>query len=147
MHAAAVVVIDPQFQNRTQVCLGQRNQSVQTFPSNRADDALADRIAYRAARWSFQDSDLEPANRLIEMFGKDAVAIVNQEFVPVFVPDRLTQLLQRPSGTRMRCDVAMDQTTAAMLEHYEHIQQAKRCGDSDEEVAGNDSLGVQAQKG
>ena len=78
---------------------------------------------------------------------EDAVAIVNQEFVLVFVPERLAQLLQGPGRTRMGCDVAMDQTAAAMLEHYEHVQQAKRCGDSDEEVAGNDSLGVQAQKG
>jgi hypothetical protein len=55
------------------------------------------------------------------MAREDAVAIVNQEFVPVLVPDGLTQLLQRPGGTRMRRDVAMDQTTAAMLDHHEHL--------------------------
>jgi hypothetical protein len=42
------------------------------------------------------------------MLRKDAVAIVNQESVSIFIPDRFTQLLQRPSGTRMGCDVAMD---------------------------------------
>ena len=81
------------------------------------------------------------------MAREDAVAIVNQEFVPALVPDGLTQLLQRPGGTRMRRDVAMDQTTAAMLDHHEHVQQPKRRGDGDEEIAGNESLGVHAQEG
>src|SRR5271167_247154 len=56
------------------------------------------------------------------MVRKDAVAIVIQESVWIFIPDRLPQLLQRPSRIRMGCDVEMDQTTAAMLDHYEHIQ-------------------------
>jgi hypothetical protein len=81
------------------------------------------------------------------MAREDAVAIVNQEFVSVFAPDGLTQLLQRPGGTRMRRDVAMDKTTAAMLDHHEHVQQPKRRGDGDKEIAGNESLGVQAQEG
>src|SRR5450631_4113028 len=75
------------------------------------------------------------------MLREDAVAIVNQEFVPLFAPDGLTQLLQRPGGTRMRCDVAMDQAATVMLDHHEHVQQSKRCGDGDEEIAGNESPG------
>jgi len=78
------------------------------------------------------------------MMREDAVAIVNQEFVSLFGPDGLTQLLQRPGGTRMRYDVAMDQAATAMLDHHEHVQQSKRRGDGDEEIAGNESLGVQA---
>ena len=81
------------------------------------------------------------------MVCEDAVAIVNQELVPVFAPNRLTQLLQHPRGTRMRCDVAMDQTTVAMLDHHEHVQQSQRRGDGDEEIAGNESRGVQTEKG
>jgi hypothetical protein len=87
------------------------------------------------------------SDRLVEMVCEDAVAIVNQELVPVFAPDRLTQLLQHPGGTRMRCDVAMDQTTVAMLDHHERVQQSQRRGDGDEEIAGNESLGVQTEKG
>src|SRR5450631_3161628 len=81
------------------------------------------------------------------MVREDAVAIVNQEFVSVFAPDGLTQLLQRPGGTRMRRDVAMDKTTAAMLDHHEHVQQPKRRGDGDKEIAGNESLRAHAQEG
>jgi hypothetical protein len=57
---------------------------------------------------------MEMIHSAIEEFLKvceDAVAIVNQELVPAFAVDGLTQLLQRPCGTRMRRDVAIDQTT------------------------------------
>ena len=37
--------------------------------------------------------------------------------------------------------------TAAMLNHHENVQQAKRRGDSDEKIACYDPLGVQAQEG
>jgi hypothetical protein len=36
--------------------------------------------------------------------------------VSIFVSDSLTQLLQRPGSARVSRDVAVDQTTAAMLE-------------------------------
>jgi hypothetical protein len=55
--------------------------------------------------------------------------------------------LQRPGGTRTRGDVAMDQTTAAMLDRNEHVQQAKLRGDGDEKIPCNDSRGVQTEKG
>jgi hypothetical protein len=45
---------------------------------------------------------------------------VNQELVPVFVPDSLAQLLQRSRGTQMGRDVAVDQSTAAMLDYHNH---------------------------
>ena len=44
-------------------------------------------------------------------------------------------------------DVAMDQAPAVMLDHNKHVQQTKGRGYRNEEIAGNDSLGVQAQEG
>ncbi len=40
MRSTAVVMFDPRFQNRSQVCLGQWNQPVETLSSNRPDHAL-----------------------------------------------------------------------------------------------------------
>ena len=72
---------------------------------------------------------------------------MKQVFVPVLQPNRLAQLLQRP-GRIWRCgDVAMDQAPAAVLNHDEHVQLAKRCSHGDEEIARYDPLGVQAQEG
>jgi hypothetical protein len=41
----------------------------------------------------------------------------------------------------------MNQATAVVLDHNKHIQQTKGRGYSNEEIAGNDSLSVQAQEG
>src|ERR1035438_10623113 len=71
---------------------------------------------------------------------------MKQVFVPLLQSNRLAQLLQRPGRTRMSSDVAMDQTAAAMFNHDEYVQQAKRGGDGDEEIARNEPLGVHAQE-
>ena len=65
-------------------------------------------------------------------------------YVLLFESDRLAQLLQRPSGTWMGGDVAMDQAPAVVLDDDKHIQQTKGRGHRDEEIAGNDPLSVQA---
>jgi hypothetical protein len=46
----------------------------------------------------------------------------------------------------MSRDIAVNQTTAAMLDHNKHIQQSECRGNGDEEIARNDSLGVQTQE-
>src|ERR1022692_5106965 len=147
MGSSAIVVGDPGFEDKPKVGLAQRNQPAQAPPANRANSALANGIRLWAARRGLQYLDSERADRLVEMFCKNTIAIMNQKFVSHSIPDRLTQLLQAPVGTRMSCNVAMDQASVAVLDHHEHVQQAKRCGHRDKEIAGNDSLGVQSEKG
>jgi hypothetical protein len=55
------------------------------------------------------------------VFGENTVAVVKQIFVLAFESDRLAQLLHRPSSSRMRGDVAMDEAPAAMFDHHEHV--------------------------
>jgi hypothetical protein len=43
-------------------------------------------------------------------------------------------------------DVAMDQTSATVLDHHEHVEQSERGRHDQEEIAGNDALGMQAQE-
>jgi hypothetical protein len=81
------------------------------------------------------------------VFGKNAIAIVKQVFVSLLEPDGLTQLLQCPSGTGMGGDVAMDQATAAVLDHDKHVQQTKGRRHRHEEIAGSNPLGMKAQEG
>jgi hypothetical protein len=77
---------------------------------------------------------------------KNAIAIVKQVFVSLFESDGLTQLLQRPGGTWMDSDVAMDQAPTVVLDHNKDVKQTKGRGYRNEEIAGNDSLSVQAQE-
>jgi len=79
------------------------------------------------------------------MAREDAVTIMKQEFVLVWVPDHLPQLLQGPGRRRLRGDIAMNQAAAAVLDDHEYVQLAKRHRNCDEPVTGNDSLSVQAQ--
>ena len=44
----------------------------------------------------------------------------------------------------MSCHVAVDQTTASMLDDYEHVQHAEARCDGEAEITGEDSSGVQA---
>ena len=73
-------------------------------------------------------SDSEPSYRLVEVLGKNAIAIVKQVFVAFFESDGLAQLLQSPSGTGMGGDVAMNQAPALVLDHHKHVQQSKGRG-------------------
>lgn len=126
---------------------GRRDQPIQALAPNGADDALADRIGLRAARRRLQHRDSESGHGFVEVIGEDAVAIVQQVMVSLLEADSLAQLLQRPSGRRMRRDVAMNQTTTAVLDNNEYLEQSERGGHDDQEVAGDDSLCVQAQEG
>ena len=80
------------------------------------------------------------------MIGEDTVAIVKQVFIPALRSNCLTQLLQRPGGTRMGGDIAMDQSAAAVLDHHKHVQESESRSDGDEEITRNDPLRVQARK-
>jgi len=80
------------------------------------------------------------------MIGEDTVAIAKREFVPILQSNCLKQLLQRPGGTRMGGSIAMDQSAAAVLDHHKHVQGSESGSDGDEEIRGNDPLGVQAQE-
>jgi hypothetical protein len=110
------------------VRLGEWNQPVQTLPSNGPDDALTDRVGHRALRRGLQYSHPEPTDRLVQMSRKDAVAIMDQVFVSVLIPHRLSQLLARPARARVGRHVAVNQPTASMFDHHEHIQQSERAG-------------------
>jgi len=78
------------------------------------------------------------------MARKDTVAIVYEESVPLFVPNCVTQLLQRPRGAGMRGDITMNEPTTVMLNHNKDIQQTKGCCYDNEEIAGYGSPCVQA---
>ena len=65
---------------------------------------------------------------------------MNQVPVSSIVPERIAQLLARPARTRVRCDVAVNQSPRLMLDDYEHVQETKRARYGNEEVAGDDGL-------
>ena len=146
MRAPGVVMANPRLQHGPQMRFSQGNQPIEALPANGPDHSFANRIGLWTSRWRFQYRDAELRDRLVKMVREDTITIMQQVFVTVLKSNGLTQLLQRPGSTRMRCDVAMDQPPAAVLDHHEDVQQPKRGGDGDQEIAGNDPLGMQAQE-
>jgi hypothetical protein len=71
------------------------------------------------------------------VFGENSIAVVKQVFVSLFEPNGFTQLLQRPSGTWMGGNVAVDEAPAVVLDYNKYIQQTKGRGYGDEEITGN----------
>ena len=125
----------------------QGNQPIEAPSADGPDDSFANRISRWTSRRGFQYFDPELHNRLVEVSGKNTIAIMQQVFVPILQPDGLTQLLQRPHCTRMGGHIAVNQASGAMLDHHEYIQLSKGYSDGEEKVTGNDPLGVQAKKG
>ena len=76
--------------------------------------------------------------------GKDRYAMLS----PVMLdrPRTWWRVPERPGSARMRCDVTMNEPATVILNDDKHIQKTKGCRHGDEEVAGNDSLSVQAQE-
>ena len=117
---------------------------MQTFTPKGTDDPFANRIRLWAARRGFQHSHTELANGFIQVRGKDAVAIMEQVFIATLESDGISQLLQCPGSARMCGDIVRNDTAAMVLDHDEHVQQSECRRDHNKQVAGNDSLGVQA---
>src|SRR5579862_5423088 len=98
------------------------NEPVQTLATDGPDYPLADPIGHRTARRSLDDAQPEAANGAVQFRGEDTVAVVDQKLVSGLVPQSLTQVLACPQRARMRRHVAVNQPSAVMLHHHEHIQ-------------------------
>ena len=69
------------------------------------------------------------------MRGEDLVSVMDKILMSALLPDYKPQLLQRPVSARVCGHVDVRQTARAVLDDDKHVQHAKRCRYSDEEVA------------
>ena len=81
------------------------------------------------------------------MLRKDAVPVVKQIPVVIGVRNYFSHLLQRPSRARVRGEVHVQQTSTAVLDDDEHVEQPKRRSDDHEEVARENGPRVVLQEG
>ena len=69
------------------------------------------------------------------MLGEDLISVMDQIPMSALLSDDRPQLLQRPVCARVCGHVHVRQSARAMLDNHKHVQHAKRCGYSYEEVA------------
>ena len=66
MRPASVVMRHPVCRDVSQVGLGYRDQVVEAFSAECADDAFAEAVGFWASRWGFQDMNPHMRNRLVK---------------------------------------------------------------------------------
>ena len=121
---------------------GEGNEEVQTLPPQRADEPLAERIGLRCPHWRLEHPQSQVADALVELLRENAVAVMEQKAILMVSRDRFTELLQRPGGGRVRCDIGMQHAAGRMFHQHKHVEQAKSCGDHHAEVTGDNRLGM-----
>ena len=142
MRAASIVVTHPRFQYDSQMRLGQRNKPVQALSANRP--MTRSQIAFAIGHCGGVFSTRRP--RCPTDSSRSHEKMLWQSWIRYSYrfswPDRLSQLLARPARARLGCHVAVNQATASMFDHYEHIQQSERAGHCNEKVAGDHDVRV-----
>jgi hypothetical protein len=83
---------------------------------------------------------------LVHLCREDRISIMDQKTVGMIAGDRFAKLLQGPGCRWMRGDVAMDDAPCPDLHQEEHIESSKPSGHHDQEITGDDGLGVIADK-
>ena len=118
--------------------LVQHNHMIQTFASDRTNQAFRVRILPRRARRRNHFFEGHVADAPLKDVAIDAIAITNQESLRCIVRKRLDDFLRRPSCRWMCCDVEVDDMPPFVAQHDKGEEYAKRGRWDDEEVDGDD---------
>jgi hypothetical protein len=86
------------------------------------------------------------ADVLVERLGENAVTVMQQKTVTMVSRDGFTQLLQRPVRCRVCRHIAMHNTAGRVFHQDKDGEQAKGGRDHHAKVAGDDGLGMVADK-
>ena len=124
----SIVVGHPFTKGAPEMGLVHRDQPIETLPTYRADQSLAERVRLRRPRGRLQHMPSHRADRLIDRRRIDAVPIVEDEPVGRLRGDDRAELLDRPRRRRMRGDVPVQDPTRADLEDDEDVEDPETDG-------------------
>jgi hypothetical protein len=142
----AIVMAYPFGQDLPQMSLVERNEVVERFATRRSDQSLAERVRLRDVGWSFQHAKIHGAQGVVNSGREDGVAVVHHESVRFIADQEASELLRRPLGCRVFCDVPMQNPACADLQHQENEDEPEGDRDRHEEIARRCRGGVIADK-
>ena len=87
------------------------------------------------------------AHTLIDLFGENGIAVVEQEAIAVIGWNGFAELLRGPLGCRMCRDTDVKKSATLMLDDHKDIEQSECGSDRDAEVASANAFGMIADKG
>src|SRR5215468_2799427 len=96
MGTAFIVMRHPCVHDASQVMLGEWDHTIQAFPSQRADEPLAERIGLRRPYRRLAHPQPQVADALVELVREDAIAVMDEEAIGMVSGNRFAQLLECP---------------------------------------------------
>jgi len=123
---ATVIVLEILPEDAPQVLLSNHDDVVEAFPPKGADHALAVRILPRGPRRGEDLLDSHRTHSTNEARAVDLVSVPNDVLRRRVVGEGVDQLLSCPLCRRALGDVEVQDASAPMLEHEEHVENAKR---------------------
>src|SRR4029453_8857627 len=136
-------------QNVFEVAAAEDHQPGETLVADGADESLRVGVRLRRLHGGVDDLDAFAAEHLVERGGELAVAIVDQETHPLENVGAAegVRLLKDPRSGLVRCATGKMDTPAPELDEEQHIETTQRDRLDREEVAGEQTRRLTAQKG
>ena len=147
MRAPVVEIADILGQDLLQMALVEYQNVVQALGPDRSHPALGDRVGSRRSEWRANLGNTNITHATIESGAITAVAVMNEETSRYSVPSAaFDNLLRRPRSGRMRRHANVDDLSAGMIDHEQHVQHSERDRSDTEEVARPDLRPVLPQE-
>jgi hypothetical protein len=125
----------------------QWNREVQTFSPHRSNHPFTDGIRNWRPHRCFDYMQPHVAHTLIDLFGENGIAVVDQEAIAVIGWNGFAELLRGPLGCGMHRDIDVKKSATLMLDDHKDIEQSECGSDRDAEVACDNAFGMIADKG
>ena len=125
----------------------QRDNEIQAFAPQRADESLTECIGLGTLGRRFEDPESKVLYAAVKWRREDAIAIMEEKAIGMIRWDGFAQLLQGPGGGGMRGHIDVQNPACGMFYEHNHVEQAKGGSDHHTEVTRDDGLGMIAHKG
>src|SRR5215510_791998 len=147
MRAPVVEIADILRQDLLKMALIEYEQMVEALASDRSHPALGDGVRPRRSERCANLGYTNIAYPTIERGAITAVAVMNEETSRYSVPSAaFDNLLRRPRSGRMRRHPNVDDLSAGMFDHEQHVKHSERDRSDTEEVARPDLRPVLPQE-
>jgi hypothetical protein len=129
MRASSVVMAGPLTTGSAQMRSIQRDKIIQTFATDRSNQAFSVSVGGRHANGRFEHVDALTFDFFIQAGRESLVSIVQEKLVILIAGKRFPQLLQRPVRGGVFGHVEVNETSGSDLDRNKYIKDTEACRD------------------
>ena len=142
MASMFVVIANILIEDLPKAAFVQHDQTIQAFPTDGTDHAFDIGILPRRSECGANLLDAQGLHRLSELGAIDAVVVAQQESRRRIIGEGLDDLESRPISGWVRRHVDVQDSSILVSKKNEYIEHSERDRRHDEEIAGDDLIGV-----